>query len=138
MGLKLTPYCPFLFYFLFSCRMTRAYEEVSSSQAGRQRATPRETRTVSSLVATMCVEELRLYNQVPAEISLKMSDDPTTSTVWEAGNTIYFTREQFAVGLRFPVPSLGKQFLNFTRAPPALVHPNVFRILTGCNVLNSL
>ena len=43
-----------------------------------------------------------------------------------------------AAGLRFPVPSLVKQFLHFTRAPPALVHPNVIRILTGCCVLNLL
>ena len=28
-----------------------------------------------------------------------------------------------------------KQFLHFTRAPPTLVHPNVFRILMGCSVL---
>ena len=66
-----------------------------------------------------------------------MSDDPTTSTVGEADNAIYFTREQLVVELRFPVSSLVKQFLYFTRAPPALVHLNVFRILTGYSVLNS-
>ena len=31
-----------------------------------------------------------------------------------------------------------KQFLHVTRAPPALIHPNVFRILMGCSVLNFL
>ena len=31
-----------------------------------------------------------------------------------------------------------KQFLHFTRAPPVLVHPNVFQILMGCSVLNLL
>ena len=34
--------------------------------------------------------------------------------------------------------SLVKQFLHVTRAPPALVHPNVFMILMGCSVLNFL
>ena len=63
-----------------------------------------------------------------------MSDDPSTSTVGEADNDIYFTLEQFAIGLLFPVPSLVKQFLHFTLAPPIHVHPNVFQILTGCNV----
>ena len=92
----------------------------------------------SSLGAIMYAKELRLYNQVPIEISLEISDGPTTSTVGEAGNTIYFTREQFATGLRFPVPSLVEQFLHFTWAPTKLVHPNVFRILMGCSVLNSL
>ena len=68
----------------------------------------------------MSTEELRLYNHVPAKISLEMSDDPTTSTVREADNAIYFTREQFCIGLRFPASSLVKQFLHFTRALPAL------------------
>ena len=86
----------------------------------------------------MSAEELRLYNQVHTKISLEMSDDPAASTVREADNVIYFTREQFVAGLRFPVPSLVKQFLHFTQAPPALIHLNVFRILMGCSVLNSL
>ena len=58
--------------------------------------------------------------------------------VGEADNAIYFTREQFAARLRFPVPSLVKQFLHFTKAPPALVHPNVFQILMSCSVLTFL
>ena len=40
--------------------------------------------------------------------------------------------------LCFPFPSLVKQFVHFIRAPLALVHPNVIRILTGCCVLNLL
>ena len=71
--------------------MARGYREVSNSQAGRQRVTLRETPITSSLVAAMSVEELRLYNQVLAEIRLEMLDDPTTSTVGEADNIIYFT-----------------------------------------------
>ena len=42
------------------------------------------------------------------------------------------------MGLRFPILSLVKQFLYFTRAPPTLIHSNVFRILMGCSVLNLL
>ena len=74
--------------------MERCSEEVSSSQAGRQRVTPQETHTASSLVASMSIEELRLYCQVPAEISLEMSNGLATSIVGEADNAIYFTREQ--------------------------------------------
>ena len=40
-------------------------------------------------------------------------------------------REQFIVGLRFPVSLLVKQFLHVSRAPLALIHPNVIRILMG-------
>ena len=52
----------FFFFCLFACRMAKGYEEVSCSQAGRRRGTPLETPTKSSLVATMFVEELRLYS----------------------------------------------------------------------------
>ena len=100
--------------------------------------TPRETPTTSSLVAAMFAEELRLYNQFSVKISLETSDDVTTSTIREAKNALYFIREQFAARLCFPVPSLVKQFLHFTQAPPTLVHPNAFWILMGCSVLNSL
>ena len=99
---------------------------------------PWETPTANSLVTAMFAKELRLYIQVLVEISLEMLDDPTTSIIGEADNAIYFTREQFAIGLRFSIPSLVKQFLYFTRTPPVLVHPKVFRILMGCSVLNSL
>ena len=67
-----------------------------------------------------------------------MSDDTTVPTIKGADNAIYFTREQFAARLRFPIPSLVKQFLHFTRAPSALIHPNVFRILIGYSVLKFL
>ena len=118
--------------------MARGHEEVSNNQVGRQRGTPREMATASSLVVAMSTEELRLYNQVPAEISLELSNSPTTSIIEVANNVIYFTREQFASRLSFPVPSLMKQFLHFTWAPPTLEHPYVFWILMGCSVLNSL
>ena len=51
---------------------------------------------------------------------------------------MFFTREKLAVGLHFPISALVKQFLHFTRAPSALVDPNVIRILTGCSILNFL
>ena len=92
----------------------------------------------NSVVTAMSVEELRLYSQIPTEINMEMSDEAGTTIIGEADNAVYFTREQFAVGLRFPIPSLVKEFLHFTRAPPALIHPNVIQILMGCSVLNSL
>ena len=118
--------------------MERGYEEVSNNQDGHRRGTPRETPTIRSLVVVMSAEEMRLYHQVPAKISLEMSNGQVDSTVGEVDDAIYFTREQFAAKLLFPVPSLVKRFLHFTWAPSALVHPNVFQILMGCYVLNSL
>ena len=118
--------------------MTKGHEETFTSQAGRKRGTSRETPIVSSLVVAMFVEELRSFNQVPTDIRLEVADGPTTPTIGGADNVIYFTQEQFVVGLRFPIPSWVKQFLHFTRAPPALTHPNIFLILMGCSVLNLL
>ena len=73
--------------------MARGHEEVSTSQAGCERGTPRETPTTSSLVAAMSTEELRLFNQIPTEISLETSDGTTTLTFGEADNVVYFTQE---------------------------------------------
>ena len=84
------------------------------------------------------MEELRSFCQILDNISLELSDGPIASTVEEADSAVYFTREQFAAGLHFPVSSLVKQFLHVSRAPPALIHSNAIRILMGCNVLNLL
>ena len=120
------------------CRMARGHKEASTSQARRKRGTPREMPMASSLLAAMSVEDLRSFRQVPAAIGLEMSDDATTSTMGATDNVVYFTREQFTVGLCLPIPSLVKQFLHFTRPPPALIHLNLFWILMGCSVLNFL
>ncbi|XP_034694861.1 uncharacterized protein LOC117921158 [Vitis riparia] len=53
-------------------------------------------------------------------------------------NAILFTKEQFNAGLRFPVPSLLKEFLHFTQIPPVYVHPNMIRVLMGCSILSML
>ena len=108
--------------------MARGHEEASTNQARRKRGTPWEMPTVSSLVAAMSVEDLRSFKQVPATIKSEVSDGTATSTMGVANNVVYFTGEQ-SVGLCLPIPSLVKQFLHFTRAPPAPVHPNVLWIL---------
>ena len=51
---------------------------------------------------------------------------------------IVFSKEQFNVGLHFPLHSLFKQFLHFTKIPSAFLHPNVVKILMGCSMLNML
>ena len=65
-------------------------------------------------------------------------DEPDESTLGGEHNAVFFALEQLTTGFRFPVPALVKQFLHFTRAPLALVHPNVIRILIRCSVLNFL
>ena len=91
-----------------------------------------------NLVAFMSVEELRSLCRVLDSISLEFLDGLAFSTIGQANNSVYFTWEQFAAELRFPILSLVKQFVHVTRAPPLLIHPNIFRILMGCSVLNFL
>ena len=89
-------------------------------------------------MSSMSMEELRSFYRAPDGINLELSDRPAYSIVGQADNVVYFTQEQFTVGLRFPVSSLLKQFLHATRASHILTHLNVFRILRGCSVLNFL
>ena len=105
--------------------MVGGQEETFTNQVGRRRGPNRESPTASSLVASMSVEELRSFCRVPNDISLELSDGSPFSTIGEADNAVYFTWEQFAAGFRFTVLSLMKQFLHVTRAPPALIHPNI-------------
>ena len=113
-------------------------EETFASQVRRKKGSNQESPTASSLVSSMSMGELSSFCQVPNSISLELSDGPARSTVGQVDNVVYFTLEQFVVGLRFPMSLLVKQFLHVTRAPLALVHPNVFLILMGCSVLNFL
>ena len=47
---------------------------------------------MSNLVSSMVMEELRSFCRV-LDISLKLSDGPTRSTIGLADNAVYFTRE---------------------------------------------
>ena len=82
--------------------MVRGHEEASTSQAGRKIGTHGKRPRRGILVATMSVEDLRSFRQVPAAIRLEVLDDTATSTIRAAANAIYFTREQFAAGLYPP------------------------------------
>ena len=125
-------------FFLSACRMERGHEETCTSQAGRKRGPTRGTPSTSSIIYSLSMEELRACCEIPDDIDVMLSDGLTRNTVGEDDNALYFTREQLAAGLFFYVPALVNQSLHFTRAPPALVHPNVIRILTGCCILNLL
>ena len=88
------------------------------------------TRSASNIVSSLTLEELKTYCEIPDNIDLMLMEKPD--------DAMFFTREQLAAGLPFLVLALVKQFLHFTRAPPALIHPNTIRILTGYSVLNLL
>ena len=79
-----------------------------------------------------------MHCEVPGNIDLRLMERVDESTLGGEHNGVFFTRKHLAVGLRFPVLAIVKQFLHFTRAPPALIHPNVIHILIGYCMLNHL
>ena len=78
------------------------------------------------------------YCEVPDNMNFWLMERADESTLGGEHNGVFFTLEHLAVGLCFLVPAIVKQFLHFTRAPSALVHPNVIHILIGSCVLNHL
>ena len=123
---------------LSTCSMARGQEETSTSQVGRRRGPSRGTPFANNLISSLSMEELRSYCQIPNNNDFELSDGPAKSIIDKEDSVVYFTQEQLATGLRFPILSPVKQFLHFSRAPHALIHPNVIQILTGCSMLNLL
>ena len=136
-GMKLTPLSSVLLL-LSACSMERGQEETSTSYVGCRRGPSRNTPSISSIIYSLSMEELRSYCHIPDNIDFKLPNGPAKSIIDKEDGAIYFTREQLVVGLRFPISFLIKQFLHFSGAPPTLVHLNTIRILTGCSVLNFL
>ena len=116
--------------------MVRGREETSTS--GHPGGQPRAKPSVSNVIASLTMEELKVYCEVPDNIDLRLMEKADDSALGREHNGVFFTREHLAAGLHFPVPAIVKQFLHFTRVPPALIHPNVIRILIGSCVLNHL
>ena len=73
--------------------MMRGQEETSTNQVERNNGSCRESPTVSSLVSSMSMEELRSFCRVPECISLELSDVPARSIVGHADKVVYFTWE---------------------------------------------
>ena len=116
--------------------MVRGREETSTS--GRIEGRPRAKPFASNVIASLTMEELKVYCEVPDDINLRLMERADDSTPCGEHNSVFFTSEHLAVGLRFRIPTIVKQFLHFTRAPPALIHPNLIRILIDSRVLNHL
>ena len=106
--------------------------------SGRPGGQPRAKPSASNVIASLTMEELKVYCEVPDNIDLRLMERADDSTLGGEHNGVFFTCEHLAVGLRFPVLAITKQLLHFIRAPLALIHPNVIRILIGSCMLNHL
>ena len=84
-------------------------------------------------------KEFRERFLIPHDVLIDLVNEEAAMPTEKGGkNAILFTKEQFNAGLRFPLPALFKEFLHFTQIPPAFIHPNIVRVLMGCNIINML
>ena len=116
--------------------MVRGREETSTS--GRPGGQPRAKPSASNIIVSLTMEELKVHCKVPDNIDPRLMERADESMLGREHNGVFFTREHLAARLRFPVPTIVKQFLHFTKVSSALIHPNVIHILIGCCVLNHL
>ena len=83
-------------------------------------------------------QEFKKRFRVLYRVAIRLMDGGPVSTENEPFNATVFSNEQFNVGLYFPLPSLFKKFLHFTKILLAFLHLNALRVLTGCSNLNML
>ena len=74
--------------------------------SGRPGGRPRAKPSTSNVIASLTMEELKVYCEVSDNIDLRLMDKADDSTLGEEHNGVFFTREHLAVGLRFPVPAI--------------------------------
>ncbi|KAL6319625.1 hypothetical protein AAG906_020702 [Vitis piasezkii] len=109
-----------------------ANKDAASSSAARQSGKDASEEVhVEKSVDKLNVREFCERFCIPNGVSVQLVDGEAVSTEKSADNAIFFTKEQFNAGLRFPLPSLFKEFLHFTQIPPAYIHPNMVRYRWG-------
>ena len=110
---------------------------MSANKEATSSSSPGDAHAEKS-VDKLNVREFRERFCIPNGVSVELMDGEAMSTEKTEENTICFTKKQLNVGLRFPLPSLFKEFLHFTQIPPAYIHPNMVRVLMGCSILSML
>ena len=73
-----------------ACRMARGQEATSTSEAGHKRRPTRGTPSVSNIISSLTMEELRAYCDVPDNIDLKLMEESDESTLGGEHNTMFF------------------------------------------------
>ena len=88
--MELTP-LSFVLFMLSACSMARGQEETSTTQAGRRRGPGRDTPSVSNIISSLSMEELRSYCQIPDNIYFELPDGPIESIIGKEDGAVYFT-----------------------------------------------
>ena len=112
---------------------------VSTSEAGKGKKCVRlgkcVKRTNSEKSTKLLIEqEFRETFRIPHGVDFSLMDGGPMSIENEPFNATVFSKKQFNVGFYFPLPSLFKQFLHFTKILPTFLHSNAVRVLMGCSI----
>lgn len=87
------------------------------------------------------VRGVRILGNVPRDIGIRPAKDSreTGYLHWckDASEVVVYPA-YFEAGLRLPFPYLLRNVLNHVRLPPARLHPDFYRIVMGCIVLNKM
>lgn len=118
----------------------RGDASTSVAGKGKKNVQPREVvgRTeLGKSIEQLNVREFRESFCIPIGIPIRLLSGNLVSTEQEP-DAIIFSKEHFNVGLWFPLPSLFKQFLHFTKILSSFLHPNVVRVLMAYSILSML
>ena len=110
--------------------MSSKQKATSSARVGDAHGKSTDKLSVKKFLDIFCIP-----NGVIVEF---LNGEDVVSTEKAEQDTVIFSKEQFNAGLRFPLPALFKEFLHFTKIPPAFIHPNIIRVLMGCSIINML
>ena len=110
--------------------MSANKEATSSSSSGDAHA--------EKYVDKLSVKEFRERFCIPNGVFVELVNGEVVTTEKSEDNAIFFTKEQFNAGLRFPLPSLFKEFLHFTQIPPTYIHLNMVWVRMRCIILSML
>lgn len=83
-------------------------------------------------------QEFRASFHIPNSVSILLVNNEPLTSEKQSHNATYFSKKQLNAGLYFSIPYFLKKFLHFTKIPLAFLHPNVIRVLMGCNILDML
>ena len=75
----------------------RGREETSTS--GRPGGRPRARPSASNVIASLTMEDLKMYCEVPDNIDLRLMDRADDSTLGGEHIVVFFTHEHLAAGL---------------------------------------
>ena len=130
------------FYSAHHIRMASRGGDTSTNATGKDKKNVRPREVVGRTQSRKSIEQLNVREfrerfRTPISILIRfLSSDPVSTK--QEPDAIVFSKEHFNVRFQFPLISLFKQFLHFTKIPPVFLHPNVIRVLMGCSILSML